>query len=359
MVNIKELIDEIINEMEQGKVKSDMILLMKMHSKYSLDYELTPVLNLENKELLYSEIEKYILNFKNKIFILSVEEQREYLKRIIALLFADMSINDFNDPVLYVQRKNDFINNKLLEDKTIDSIFFESQIVMEIKPYSKETPYCFESMLVNEECYKLPTISYGISNDTCYIYTIQDYNKHEKTSFHQKIKRKLYKLNNGVYDSETLEYREYKENKSDYYPENISDVSPSFILVLTLFLNEIYKKGITKVKVVPYLPIRYENKIKVLAKKVLIASKKENLSEIEKQKMYLNLINEQRYYQSNMTEKFIRCFYRMAYHFENISITSLPFELDDSLHITLDEFKYSDSEILNEIIKESNKNLSK
>lgn len=49
----------------------------------------------------------------------------------------------------------------------------------------------------------------------------------------------------------------------------------------------------------------------------------------------------------------------MSYHFNNVKITSLPMELDDCLHISLAEFKEYNNDILNEIIKESNKNLSK
>ena len=357
-INITKLIDEVISEMQNSKVDSDIILYMKMNTNTLDDF--TPVLNLNNKELLYSKIIEYIYKFKNSDKFLNSDEQELYVKRVIALLFADMSINDFNDPVLYVQRKIDFIDNKLLEDKTIHSDYFEGDIIIEINPYGKETPYSFDPIIVDDnDSYVLPIISYGISEGVCYIYAIQDYNEHEKTKYHDKIKRKLYKLNSGVYEDESIEYKDYKEGKSEYYSENISDVPPSFILSLTLFLNEIYKNGITKVNVVPYLPIRYANKIKVIARKVLRDGKKQNLNNMEKKNMFLELVDKQRYIQSNITEKFIRCFYRMNYHFSNVSITSLPMELDDSLHISLGEFMECDNKILNEVIKESNKNLSK
>ena len=61
--------------------------------------------------------------------------------------------------------------------------------------------------------------------------------------------------------------------------------------------------------------------------------------------MFLDLVNEYRHIQSNITEKFIRCFYRMNYHFPNVSITSLPMELDDSLYISLSSFLNSNNEI--------------
>ena len=367
MDNIYEIIDEVIYEMQNGIVDADVILLMKMHNKYSSHFEITPTINLNNKEVLYSKIKEYIFLFNNTIGILSQDVKDKYIKRLIALLFADMSINDFENPILYIQRKIDFVNDKFLEDRIIDYIpFFESRISINVKPYGKETPYCFNCTLedynlkyVVPQRYELPTISYGISEGICYIYAIQDYNKHIKTPYHSKIKKKLYKLNSGVYNDETKEYKDYKEGKIKYYPENISDVSPSAVLSLIIFLNEIHKKGITNIRVIPYLPIRYENKIKELAKKTIEETKVNNLTKQQERELYLEVVKKFTLIQSNITEKFIRTFYRAAYHFDNIKITSLPMELDDSLHITLSEFSYGNNEILNEIINISNKNLSK
>ena len=203
----------------------------------------------------------------------------------------------------------------------------------------------------------LPTISYGISDDICYIYAIQDYNKHESNTYHNKIKRKLYKLNDKIYEKETDEYKDYKNGSSLYYPENISDVSPSAVLALSIFLNEIEKQGISKVEVIPYLPIRYDNKIKVLAFKSIKYAKENNLNEEEKRKYYLNLLKKQVYNQNNMTQKFIRTFYRVAYHFNNVNITSSPMELDSNLHISLSKFEYSNNEVLNQIINFNNRTL--
>lgn len=357
-INIDKLIDEILHEISFGKVDSDIILFMKMHTTKSFEHEMTPVLNLKNKEILYEKIKEYIYLFKDSKIFLQSDSKEGYIKRQITLLFADMSINDFNDPHLYIQRKIDFMKNPLLENKVIECPSLESDIIIDTKYYGKETPFCFSTNLTNGvDSYDLPTISYGISNNTCYIYAIQDYNKEHQTSYSKKINRKLYKLNKGVYDSETDEYKDYKEGKSTYYPENISDVSPSFILVLTLFLNEIYKKGITKVEVIPYLPIRYENKIKTLAAMTLREAKKNNLSKEEKISKFKELVDKQRIIQSNITEKFIRCFYRVEHHFSNVEVTLNPFELDDRLHLKISEFKYSDNEILNELINSNNRTI--
>lgn len=227
-INIPKIIDEVIGEMQNGRVDADVILFMKMHTTYSSHFEITPVLNIKNKELLYSLIIEYIYLFKNASRLLNADSKEDYIKRLIALLFADMSIDDFNEPCLYVQRRINFINEHLLESKSIDFPLLDGKIDISIEPYGKETPHCFSPTIVGEyNSYILPIISYGISEDVCYIYAIQDYNKHEKIPYHNKIKRALYKVNDGVLDSK--EYYDYKEGKSDYYPENITDVPPSFI----------------------------------------------------------------------------------------------------------------------------------
>lgn len=358
-INIDKIIDEILHEMQNGKVDADIILFMKMYTNNDTHTEMIPVLNLKNKELFYEKIKEYVKVFENVVQIISASEREGYIKRIITLMLADMSIIDFNDPCLFVQKKIDFTKNQQLENKIIEVPALGGDICLDIQTYGKETPFCFVPRLMCEDnIYEFPTISYGVSNNKCYIYAMQDYNKSHDTSFSKKIHRKLYKLNKDVYENETDEYKDYQEGRSEYYPENVSDVSPGFILSLALFLNEIYKSGITKVEVIPYLPIRYENKIKSLAKLAMNEAKKKNLSREEKIKIFLDSVKNQKNIQSNITEKFIRCFYRVAYHFNNVEITSTPFDVDDRLHVKLSEFEYSDNELLNDIIN-PNSNLPK
>lgn len=181
----------------------------------------------------------------------------------------------------------------------------------------------------------MPTISYGIADDVCYIYAIQDKNKDKISLYNKKIKRILYKINNGVKD--TQDYEQYKNGESDYYPENISDVSPSAILALTIFLKQLSNLEISKVKVVPFLPIRYNAKEQAYKNRIdylLTNGRLENKNE-----MIEYCKNEHLRIQNNLTQKFIRNFFRIAYHFPNVLITSFPFELDEYLSIDLKPFE--------------------
>lgn len=356
-IDVDKLIDDVIRELQIGVVKTNVSHYLKINLNTSFHFETNPTLQIKDKELFYNNIKEYISLFTDNITFQISDEKELLVKKQIAYLFANMSINDFTNPEQYVRRVIDFNKNRVLKSKVLGySDILESNVEIKIRKYQVETPYCFESMLSNgDDYYDLPTISYGISNDICYIYAIQDYNKHEKNPYYNKIKRKLYKLNSNVLESETEEYKDYKSGESEYYPENISDVSPSAILALTLFLNELEKNGINKIKVIPYLPVRFDNKTRCLAYKTLKEAKQNNLSNEEKRKLYLELVNQQMLCQSNMTEKLIRNFYRLAHHFDNIQITSIPYELDDGLHLKVDTFEYTDNEILNEIININNK----
>lgn len=355
MDSITSIIEQILKELESGIVQAEMKYRMRIHTLVSTDFELTPTFSINNKEKFYNKIKEYVEIYRSTDCYF--EENEEYIKGIIACLFANMSISDFHDPEKYVKRMIDFRKNRFLENKSTSYIeSLEGFIEIKIQNAANETPFCFQAKIVDEENqYLLPTINYGIAEDTCYIYAIQDYNKHEKHPYHNKITRKLYKLNKNVFETETKEYKDYKEGKKEYYPENISDVSPGALLVLTVFLNEIEKGGINKVQIVPYLPVRYENKMQVLAFKTLKKAKEENFKEEETRKYYLELVNNQRKIQSNITEKFIRTVRRVAYHFDNVHIVSYPMELDDRMHITLSTFEYSNNDLLNELINRNKK----
>ena len=306
----------------------------------------SPILKLTNKERLLALLKQYV-------GYLNIHSQVE-IKRALALLWANASWSDFEFPEAFVQRNIDFLNNPVFENKIIGPIesLLASQLVIEINRYTQETPFCFQTFITNgEDSYELPLISYGISNDVCYIYAIQNKTPEKNTIYEKKIKRLLYKLNDGIYDKETKEYKLYREGLSSYYPENISDVSPSSILCLTVFLNELYQKGIEKVKIIPFLPIRYQAKEEAFRKKANYLAKGEE----ERKQLFEQLQQEQIRIQNNLTQKFIRNFYRLQHHFPNIEICSVPFEVDECLNLNLGEFESTKNPILNEIILSNTK----
>lgn len=270
----------------------------------------------------------------------------------LTLIWCNCTYEDLNNPEVFIQKYIAFENNQLFENHVFAHAIpelLDSDILITITKQNPnyETPYLFKLTIKNGNFeYYLPSISYGIYNNCCYIYTIQNKNLFSNDiNYEKKIKRLLYKLNDKVRTIESSEYLSY-QNGDDYYPENISDVSPSVILSLSCFLKLLYEKKIQKVKVVPYLPLRYKNKEdyyqKLYAYKEKFGdSKKELVDEYEKEHLKI---------QQNLTEKFIRNFRRIHFHFPNIKITSFPMDLDECMHLYISEFGIADNILLSSIM---------
>lgn len=325
-----------------------------------------PILMINNKEQLitlleqyYNECDKHDSKFQNC-------KSEEKIKIFLTLLWSNATYEDFANPSVYIKRRIEFFKNKLFD---FDSITYNDEIDVldgskivinsSLQDIRQETPYVFKPIIEKDESsFLLPHISYGISNGECFIYAIQNDKKAELDSYQKKINRKLYKINNGVKESETEEYNEYL-NGDEYYPENISDVSPSAILSLTIFLDMLSRYGIDKVKVVSLLPIRYNSKEQAFTKKYEYKLKYQNLSDIELKKLLLEYKKENLRIQMNLTEKMIRNFRRIEHHFENCKITSFPMEFDEYLHMNVGEFTFSNNAFLNDVISLKKLDISK
>lgn len=316
-----------------------------------------PILMVNNTEQMitlleqyYNECNKYESRFEN----CKLEEK---IKIFLTLLWSNATYEDFANPLLYIRKRIDFYQNKLFD---FDSITYsdeinaldDSKIIINnsLQDIRQETPYVFKPIIEKEEySYSLPHISYGISNGECYIYAIQKEKHGELDSYQKKINRKLYKINDGVRETETEEYNEYLSG-DEYYPENISDVTPAAILSLTIFLDMLNRYGVDKVKVISLLPIRYNSKEQAFTKKYEYKLKYQNLSDIELKKLLLEYKKENLRIQMNLTEKMIRNFRRIEYHFENCKITSFPMEFDEYLHMNVREFTIGNNNFLNEVM---------
>ena len=317
-----EIISHFFEQCEIGRVVVDDIY-------YNLHFSLNNNPNclnikVKDKELLYKYIKEFLLLF-------NFENVNQIYKKLV-YLFSNLTFSDCDNIYEYIKRNTLFVKNKLLYDTEIT--FNENKIKIKIMDSYQETPYCFKSFISSgESSYELPTISYGIADDICYIYAIQDKNKDKTSPYNKKIKRILYKMNNGI--KETQDYEQYKNGESDYYPENISDVSPSSVLALTIFLKQLSNLNITKIKVVPFLPIRYNAKEEAYKNRIDYLLKSGQLEN----EMIEYYKNEHLRIQNNLTQKFIRNFFRVSYHFPNVLINSIPYETDEYLNITLKPFE--------------------
>lgn len=381
-MEIKDLIKkiffgEIINEAKSGEVKIE--IENETHT-FNVGFnaciegvlesgnfgDSKPVLMINNKEQLINLLEQYFNEcdkHQNKFSDCKLETK---IKIYLTILWSNATYEDFANPLSFINKRIDFY-----QDLTLDFIsknYSEEievldgskiRVYNELQDIRQETPFIFKPTIEKgENIFELPNISYGISNGECYIYAIQQKRKKELTNYDKKINRKLYKINSGILDSETNEYKEYL-NGENYYPENISEVSPSAILSLIIFLNILNEAKIEKLKVVSLLPIRYNSKELAFSKKYEFQLKYSNLNEPEIKKLLLEYKKENLRIQQNLSEKMIRNFRRVEYHFNNCLITAYPMEFDEYLHMTVREFSLGNNEFLNEIISAKKLEISK
>ena len=368
MENVRKVCDEFLKEIQSGKVETkENIYNIKVDINTSKTDEMIPVLKIKDKDVLFLKFKSYL---KEVIKFRKSDENltSDFIKNCLVHLFANATFTDFENPEMFIDKYIDFMNMEPLTIKTVSNIFddvmspkemiYGSDLSCEIVKQSEffETPYAFKSKISLEDLeYRLPVISFGISNNTCYIYAIQkekySYKTIENETYNKKVKRVLYKVDDKVINSESSEYLEYKEGKSDYYPENITDVVPSAVLALSLFLNILYQNNITNVSVVPYLPVRYNAKKEALENKARYEAKLNGLSEEQLKKMLEESSLEQLRIQNNLTQKLIRNFMRLHYHFNNVDIIGYPYEVSEYLNIKINPFVNTNNDVLKKIIE--------
>lgn len=238
-------------------------------------------------------------------------------KVILSLLFANATIEDFNNPCEYLRKRINFINNDITGLYNLGYFdYFQGDLSISIEKdvINNETPYQIIIIVTsnNGEEFEFPRVKFGISDDTVYIYAIQ--NKiNENNSFCKKINRTLYKIGEGFNE-------EYEVDG-----ENLKDITSSFLVVLNMCISFLEKFEYNNIVVPSCLIERWNAKSIANTLKSLHAK----MDIIDKNK----LVEEQNKLQMNLTNKLIRTFLRLGCHYNNIDILSIPYEIDSCLHI--------------------------
>lgn len=349
--------NEIIKEASTGSVEADItynILFntiipeenINIKSDVKVDNVLIPTLIIKNKKLFDELLTIYLdlaLNFynDNNYYRETTENTFYYykVKTILSILWANATIEDFNDPINFLRKRISFFKNNLEEYNTLTDLGYSNILNSNIKVKNtvsklrNETPYKLEIVLDNNgSIYELPNIYYGVCNNNLYIYAIQNRKNAniENNTFQKFIKRKLYSINEG------LDVK--NESFENYDIGNLKDVTPSFLLALNIIVGIFTGRDIDKVIVPSIMHMRWNDK------EIMFQKKSRRIEEFDK-------ISEQvkhEYIQSNLTEKLIRTFLRLSYHSDGIEIENYPFELDSSLILKIGDIQSFNNELLNE-----------
>ena len=344
------------------------------------DYDETSpyYLCIQDKEKLVNSLYEYMKIMLSNDSSINKQNIYDKIKYYLTLVWVNATYEDLRNPVQFIQKYIDFNNNPLFEDEFTYASNIESlndadiDVIIKREPANMETPYSFNAQINlfdddKENSYYLPSICYGISGDICYIYSVQNSGMFASNpEFEKKIKRLLYKMNENVSSHESEDFKEYKRlekqgnnMEDEFYPENISDVSVSAILALTVFMDSLNDMGIKNIKVVPFLPIRYKNKEDAYEKKYQLKLKQLKVDEIKELKqlkvdeikeLKQNLEEKRLLIQSNLTNKFIRDFMRLKHHFNGIDILSYPMEIDEYLSININNMECHNNKLIENIL---------
>ena len=330
---INEIFEEIKKEARTGIVKlkdedGEFPLRTAFNVVDDIIYKNIPNIYIRDKERFNNVLIQYV---SSVLDFYSLEPTRDSVKKIIAYSFSNITETDMYCFENYLNKYIKFYNTKFNiiageKETSLGTILYkvEKQSIMQ------ETPYCFKSHLEkNNSRYSLPRISFGINDDICEIYAIQNKDSIINTdpNYNKEVKEAFRTINSGI-----SKYR---------------NVTPSFVITLILFLSFLKQNDIHKIKVVTPLPIRQANRSEVQKIKIndyLMKGTLDKMSVDTIKKSFEQKLSMDEY---NSTVKFVNCFNRLKLHFENLFYVNINNQMIiDILNLS------TDNQLLREIVKE-------
>lgn len=318
-----------IGEVKLGKEPNDRIIRILFNIVDDQELNDIPNLYIKDKNKFY----KNLINLVYKCLIFyNLEETYDNIKMILSFIFTNITNVEMNDLNTYLNKYISFMDDKILLNKKGEKNTTLGVLKYQIQKQSiqQETPYSFKSYFENNNSkYALPRISYGIDKGVCYIYAIQ--NKDSKintdSKYNFEVKQKLRTINSSI-----SKYR---------------NVTPSFVIALSLFMSFLNENNINKVKVVTPLPIRQKNRDLSLEYKIKFYSMSGSLDYSEVEKLRKELTDKKLNDDYNSTIKFVNCFNRLKLHFDNLFLSNV---LDEEITIEIINL-ITNNEFLKEIVK--------
>lgn len=294
------------------------------------------------------------------------------LNNYLMFIWQRMKPEDFNDPEKFLMRQNQMNSDRTLskydKEKYIGEIavldnnilcvkngisdkWDESDRQMEITIYDKK--YYYDRYMQLKPYCLLPLIRYGVyekdGKKICHIGSIQsrkpylrDDEYDVKTNINKKMNRAKFKANDDVPN------------------ENMEKVEPANILALSIFIDIMNEEGINDFEIQSSFVLDYENHEK-RSKEVKEEfdkhwNSKENQEknpEAYKDALYYKErnYNKQDIISEIKTERMIKSFERILYHYSNSRIVSYPGEVENIFHIEVPKIKSKD-DIKGKLLKE-------
>lgn len=201
-----------------------------------------PTFQINNKVLLESLLTKYVnimkdFNFPHKDSI-DKEDLNTY---IIACAIANMAPEDYLNPEGYFNKlcyihENNPINNHSKDLGYNDTLKGELFYSIQNDFPNQECPFAFKLLLKTDlGLYEFPIIRFYIIDNTAFIGAIQNTKSSKDKTLNKKVRRKLYKVNEGLNQDNPL-----------------MEVDPSVVCSLSVFTKLLSNYNINNIKLLPY-----------------------------------------------------------------------------------------------------------
>jgi|GEM_PF-3335134 len=307
-----------------------------------------PTININNVDLFKSKLNEYIKTLTGKMDLSKTTPflvEKDRIKYISAALFVNATFEDFELPYKYMDKyisaiKDDTFDD-LKEGKNICKLTSFKDATLKVKstqqPIFLETPqkldFTLSKLMQDGEEYtvSLPGVScfcYEDGNDKVLnISALQNKrvdSSKEKNIFEKQVNREKFKLNSGVEKEE-------------------QDVEPLSILSLAAAILLAKEKGVTKVRMPDFMPMRFY--AKELANEKKSKSKNLNLEDFQE---------EQNRIQTNVTDKFLRNMIRIKDQLGIVDIDMVPGEFGNYLECSITDKQVDNP---NKILKEMADNI--
>ena len=364
-MNILDLFyNEILKEAAHGRVDCNMMYNVLFETTvegrkiYKTDEQTKQTNSLYITTLEIKNIEEFnqvLLEYyqkAKKFYKGKIDEEDDFDKTILTLLWNNATEEDFKNPVEYIRKYISFLDKPLELSETYEKIGYSEildsdiEVCLKEEPINEETPYGIYIRSTKDNVYyDFPIVRLGIYDKKAYIYAVQqDKVKKEETDvnydYQKKIHRKLFKVNDGFEKEEEID--------NIQNPENLTGISPSALLSLSVCFSLLEDKNIDRIVVPTFLPVRYNGKeISFLVRKRLLQGKGYDIEKINDQFHELTEKHEQ--IQRNLSDKLLRNIRRLEYAFNNINVTSYPYELDSNTSISLTKYNDCNNKLLKEI----------
>lgn len=276
-----------------------------------------PIIKIPNLNCFTNLLTEYIesINEFNKRNNIKLKEYQD-LSYIFNIMLFNMTSSDADDLNKFIETRISFFNDNNLEQFVKPNKIFEYDNISfyaqrKIEDFGLETPYIMTfSMVVAGELYNLPIIRYGINNDgVCFIYAVQIGRGQICNINNINYKSAVNQVNQGV-----------KEHR---------DISPSFVLILAIFLKILSNNNINKIVIPDFLFNRYKKYYRA------------------------NTVNKSNEILSRMFHNITTLIGRMDNQIDGFNIQSYPLEIDSYYHIDIINLK-SENKMLKKLLNGDN-----